>query len=276
MEVSAPPAPRLFDGHAPTGSRVWARFLYERYACLPPAAPGRRVALRPGAGRSRRGRWPTARTASLPLFEPLAAAILARIRTMADAAPRRRDHLARAGTSAGTGTLQPRLAVDLGQHATPSTSTSTPRAAPRSAYEALRREPCSAYGPRLRPLQRLQEAGAPARGASSSLAWCWSPSARRDLYPLRRRPGAADAVVPGMDRAHRRALPPQRGARLKPVTTPGREAPGRRPSPPRRAALGNRRSRALFAQAERELAALPDAGARGPGRCARCSTTARG
>ena len=35
MEVSAPPAPRLFP-RTPYGTSVWARFLFERYACLRP------------------------------------------------------------------------------------------------------------------------------------------------------------------------------------------------------------------------------------------------
>ena len=35
MEVSAPPAPRLFP-RTPYGTTVWARFLFERYACLRP------------------------------------------------------------------------------------------------------------------------------------------------------------------------------------------------------------------------------------------------
>ena len=39
-EVSAPPAPRLFAG-TPCGTSVWARFLFERYACFRPL---RRVA----------------------------------------------------------------------------------------------------------------------------------------------------------------------------------------------------------------------------------------
>ena len=34
-EVSAPPAPRLFAG-TPCGTSVWARFLFERYACFRP------------------------------------------------------------------------------------------------------------------------------------------------------------------------------------------------------------------------------------------------
>ncbi len=76
MEVSAPPAPRLFAG-TPCGTSVWSRFLFERYACFRPL---NRVAawlsdqglpISPGtlAGSARR---------FAPLFEPMAEAILAR------------------------------------------------------------------------------------------------------------------------------------------------------------------------------------------------------
>ncbi len=75
-EVSAPPAPRLFAG-TPYGTSVWARFLFERYACFRPL---RRVAawlsdqglpVSPGtlAGSAHR---------FVPLFEPVAEAVLAR------------------------------------------------------------------------------------------------------------------------------------------------------------------------------------------------------
>ena len=44
-----------------------------------------------------------------------------------------------------------------------------------------------------------------------TLAFCWSPSTAR-LYRVRGRPGEPDAMVPGMGRADRGALPPERGA----------------------------------------------------------------
>ena len=75
-EVSAPPAPRLFAG-TPYGTSVWARLLFERYACFRPL---NRVA----AWLSDQGLTVSAGTLGdsmhrfTPLFEPLAAAILAR------------------------------------------------------------------------------------------------------------------------------------------------------------------------------------------------------
>ena len=76
MEVSAPPAPRLFAGTS-FGTSVWARLLFERYACFRPL---RRVA----AWLSDQGLAVSAGTLGdsthrfTPLFEPVAAAILAR------------------------------------------------------------------------------------------------------------------------------------------------------------------------------------------------------
>ncbi len=75
-EVSAPPVARLF-ANTPCGTSVWARFLYERYACLRPLnrvadwLTGEGLAISAGtlAGGARR---------LAPLFEPLSAAILAR------------------------------------------------------------------------------------------------------------------------------------------------------------------------------------------------------
>ena len=76
VEVSAPPAPRLF-ARTSFGTSVWARFLFERYACFRPL---RRVAewlsdqgLPVSAGTLAAG----ARRFT-PLFAPLAEAILAR------------------------------------------------------------------------------------------------------------------------------------------------------------------------------------------------------
>ena len=74
-EVSAPPAPRLF-ANTPYGTSVWSRFLYERYACLRPL---RRVA----AWLSDQGLPVSAGTLGdsvprfAPLFDPVGEAILA-------------------------------------------------------------------------------------------------------------------------------------------------------------------------------------------------------
>ena len=75
-EVSAPPAPRLFAGTS-YGTSVWARFLFERYACFRPL---NRVA----AWLSDQGLPISAGTLAgsahrfAPLFEPVAEAVLAR------------------------------------------------------------------------------------------------------------------------------------------------------------------------------------------------------
>ena len=76
VEVSAPPAPRLFAGTS-FGTSVWARFLFERYACFRPL---RRVAewlsdqgLPVSAGTLAAGAH-----RFTPMFEPPAAAILDR------------------------------------------------------------------------------------------------------------------------------------------------------------------------------------------------------
>ena len=74
LEVSAPPAPRLFP-RTPYGTSVWACFLYERYACLRPLH-------RVSAWMSDQGLPISVGTLadsvprSLPLFEPFDEAIL--------------------------------------------------------------------------------------------------------------------------------------------------------------------------------------------------------
>ena len=81
MEVSAPPAPRLFDD-TPYGTSVWSRVLYERYACLRPL---QRVCA--WLGDQGLPVSPGTLAGSVPrfvlLFEPLAGAILARQRAAA-------------------------------------------------------------------------------------------------------------------------------------------------------------------------------------------------
>ena len=74
--VAAPPVPRLFPNTA-YGTSVWARVLYERYACMRPVQ-------RVGAWLGEQGLPVSAGTLAdsvprfVPLFEPLGAAILAR------------------------------------------------------------------------------------------------------------------------------------------------------------------------------------------------------
>ena len=81
LEVAAPPVPRLFP-RTPYGITVWARILFERFACFRPL---RRVAawmadqglaIAPGTVAGSVPRF-------LPLFEPLAKAILAHQNEMA-------------------------------------------------------------------------------------------------------------------------------------------------------------------------------------------------
>ena len=81
LEVAAPPVPRLFP-RTPCGTTVWARILFERFACFRPL---RRVAawmadqglaIAPGTVAGSVPRF-------LPLFEPLAKAILAHQNEMA-------------------------------------------------------------------------------------------------------------------------------------------------------------------------------------------------
>ena len=75
VEVSAPPLPRLF-ANTPYGASVWSRFLFERYACLRPLQrvaawmSGQGLPLSPGTLADSVPRF-------VPLFEPLAEAILA-------------------------------------------------------------------------------------------------------------------------------------------------------------------------------------------------------
>ena len=111
MEVSAPPVARLFP-NTPYGTSFWARFLFEHCACFRPvhrvaawlSAQG--LAVSPGTLADSLKRF-------VPLFEPLAEAILAH---QNEAALRHADEtiLARPGTSRGR-PVEPRLAVDLGQ-----------------------------------------------------------------------------------------------------------------------------------------------------------------
>ena len=75
VEVSAPPVPRLFV-RTPYGTSVWARFLFERYACLRPLhrvcgwLSDQGLPVSPGTLADSVPRF-------RPLFEPLGAAILA-------------------------------------------------------------------------------------------------------------------------------------------------------------------------------------------------------
>ena len=155
-EVSAPPAPRLFTG-TPCGTSVWARFLFERYACFRPL---RRVA----AWLSDQGLAISAGTLGdsvhrfTPLFEPVAAAILVH---QNEAAVRHGDETTCVCSRFERRPLEPRLAVDLGQRGR-GLLPRRPLARSGGREEAVRRGR-PAYSRRLRPLRRLQEAGAHSR-----------------------------------------------------------------------------------------------------------------
>ena len=75
LEVTAPPVPRLFPG-TPYGTSVWARFLFEHSACLRPLSriaawlADQGLPVSPGTLADSLKRF-------VPLFEPLAGAILA-------------------------------------------------------------------------------------------------------------------------------------------------------------------------------------------------------
>ena len=97
MEVSAPPAPRLFPGTL-YGTSFWARFLFEHCACFRPVH--RVAAWMAGQGLTvSPGTWPTAQ-AFVALFDRSPAPSSAH-QNEAALAPCRRDHLARARSSRG-------------------------------------------------------------------------------------------------------------------------------------------------------------------------------
>ena len=172
-EVSAPPVARLF-ANTPYGTSVWARFLYERHACLRPL---NRVAdWLPARGwRSRRGRWPTARGASRrcssrsrrPSWRTSARRGCARATRRPGASRRSARPAGRAAPGCGSGSAGTR-----------STSMSIPRAAPR------RRRGCSATPPRARSW--CATGTAPTRNwprtrrGLVTLAFCWA-HVRRDF-----------------------------------------------------------------------------------------------
>ena len=122
------------------------------------AAPGRGVAGRPGAaGRARHaGRQCAPLRAAVRTARRSDPRAPERIR----AAPRRRDQLAGAGTARG-GPFRPRLAVDLGRQRR-GVLPHRPEPQRRGGGDAVRGTP-DRHGDRLRPLQRLQEAGEAAR-----------------------------------------------------------------------------------------------------------------
>ena len=171
-EVSAPSVARLF-ANTPYGTSVWARFLYERHACLRPL---NRVAdWLTGQGLAISAGTPADGARRLaPLFEPLSAAIPAHQRET-PVAPGRRDGLAHPGARRGR-RVEPRLAVDRGLRGRgllPCRSL----AQRRGGGEAVRRRR-PGHGPGVRPVQRLQETGQGLGGACDTrvlLGICCGP-----------------------------------------------------------------------------------------------------
>ena len=121
LEVTAPPPARLFP-RTPCGTTVWARILFERFACFRPLRRGRGVDGGPGAGNRAgdggRQRAPLPATVRTPRQgDP-------RAPERNGGAPRRRDRLAHPVAERDR-PLAARVAVDLGQRRGGSTSSST-------------------------------------------------------------------------------------------------------------------------------------------------------
>ena len=170
-----------------------------RALCVPaPAVPGRGVVRGPGgaglAGHA--GRQP----------EALRAAVRPALRGDPGApepdggAPRRRDRLAGAGAPRER-PVEPRLAVDFGQQGR-GLLPYRPLARRRGRQDPVRRHRLHRVRG-LRPLRRLQIAGARARRQGDPVLVLEPPAAR--LHRVYGRPGGADRMVPGMDRAGSRS-----------------------------------------------------------------------
>ena len=263
MEVSAPPAPRLFAG-TPCGTSVWSRFLFERYACFRPL---NRVAawlsdqglpISPGtlAGSARR---------FAPLFEPVAVAILAR---QNEAAVRHGDETAwrvqslREEGRSSRAWLWTSVSEDAVYfHVDLSRGAEVAKAlfAAAGLHTVIVCDRYSAY----------KEDGARTRWCSDSVLVLGASTPR--LHSLRRRPGRANTVVPEMDRADRRDLPAERGAsgplrpRPRPAERGVRRGAGRAEESARRPVRGSRTGVGLLAGARARgqgatLAAEPSRG----------------
>ena len=188
------------------GISVWACFLFERYGCFRPLN-------RVGAWLSDRGLLISPGTLAdsvprfVPLFEPLADAILAHQNKSAlrhaDETTWRVQALRETGRSSRAWLWTSVSSDAVYFHIDPSRSA--------EAAEKLFAEALLHTVHRLRPLQRLLKKLARLLGGLVTLAWCWKPHAA-GFYQLRGRPGAADGMVPAMDRADRIDLPPERGA----------------------------------------------------------------
>ena len=144
------------------------------------------------------------------------------------------------------GTEVPSVAVDLGR---PQRSLLPRRSVEerRGGHEAVRRGGVP-DGPRLRPLQRLQEAGAAPRGPGRALVLLGAHA--QGLHPVRGRARRTDRLVPGVARADHHGLPSAQGAAGTPRSRPG--APDARPRRAAHAALEEALG-GMFAAAEGQL-----------------------
>ena len=203
-EVAAPPVVRLFDT-TPYGISVWTCMLYERFVCCRPlhrvaawlADMG--LAISPGT-------LADSITRFVPLFEPLAKAILAHQNT---ATLRHADET--------TWRVQAYREKGRSSRAWLWTSVSRDRAllphrplAQRRGREAPVRFDRRHRDPGLRSPLDLQETGPRARRQSDPPVVLGASKAL--VYRPRRWPCSAQALVPAMDRADRGDLPAERWA----------------------------------------------------------------
>ena len=204
IEVSAPPVPRLFR-NTPYGISVWACVLFERYACYRPLKrvaawlSDRGLPISPGTLADSMLRF-------VPLFEPVAGAILAH---QDKAALRHADETSwrvqelRGEDRSSRAWLWTSVSSDAVYfHIDPSRSA---EAAEKLFAAALLHTVivCDRYSAYKR-LARLRG------GLVTPCVLLVSSTAR--FYRVRGRPGQPDGMVPGMDRADRVDLPPERGA----------------------------------------------------------------
>ena len=223
--IGAPPVPRLF-ANTPYGTNLWSRFLFEHYACLRPlhrvgawlsdqglpASPGTLAGSVPGF---------------VPLFEPVAAAILAHQNSAslrhADETSWRVQALRETGrlSRAWLWTSAANDAVYF--HIDPSRSAE----ATHKLFAEARLSTvivCDRYSAYKR-LARLLE-------GRVTLSFCWTPYAQ-GLHRVRGQPAPADRLGPGMDPADRVDLPPEQGAagslrpRCRAMVASVRRGPGR-------------------------------------------------
>ena len=199
-----PPAGAAVRRNALRDQRLGAHPL--RALCLLPApASGRGVDDRPGVG-DRAGDAGEQR-AALPAAVRTARRGDPRLPERDGGAPRRRDRLAHPGTERDR-PLAARVAVDIGRQGC-RLLPHRPLAQRRGRDEAVRFG--QGHGvPGLRPLQRLHQDGARTRRQGDPVLVLGPPEAR--LHRVRRRPGEAEAVVRGVDRAVRVGRPAEQGA----------------------------------------------------------------